>query len=107
MSAVDLCLCREPLAVCPHLGVFALGPGTDEEKLAKKRAFYAVRIPELRAALLELDALATRAEMKRAIELARMGTDFASKLKPGADYLGALAFVAAAIAKVAALAGLD
>lgn len=106
MSA-DLCVCGQPLATCEHLGQWAIGPGTDEEKLAKKRAFYAVRIPELRAALVELDALATRADIKRAAEIAKLGTDYAAKLAPGSEFVAALAFVAAAIAKVILLAGLD
>jgi hypothetical protein len=99
MSSNDDCVCGEPLATCPHLGQFPT--------FEAKYAFYAARVPELRAALLELDTLATRADVKRAVEIARIGAEQASKLPTGAEIASALAFILAALAKAASLAGLD
>lgn len=108
MSPAPLCTCGLPLATCPHLGVFDSSEygATHEERLHAKRAFYVARVPALRAALDELSALATRADAKRAIELARIGAEHVAVLPIGADASAALAFVLAALAKAALLAGL-
>lgn len=94
----DLCTCGEPFETCPHLGIFP--------SYEAKVAHFRVDVPELRAALAELDTLSTRADVKRAIALARIGAEQAARLPAGSDVAAILAFVIAALAKAASLAGL-
>lgn len=92
MSA--LCSCGEPVATCPHLGVFA---SLDE----KQRYFRVVHGLDV-----ELDALATRTDAAQAIALAQRAAEEASRLPVGPEVASALAAVITALAKAAALAGL-
>lgn len=91
--SVTLCTCGEPIATCPHLGVFA----TIEEKHAYFRA-----IADTAA---DLDALDTRADAALAIAVAQKAAEEAAKLPLGPEVAAALAVVLGALAKAAAAAG--
>lgn len=91
-----LCVCGEPLATCPHLGVFS--------SLEAKVAFYATDLPELHAELAELETLAVRADAKRAVLIAQKAAAMAQQVAP--EHIpGVLALITAALAKIATLLG--
>lgn len=92
-----LCVCGEPLATCPHLGVFS--------SLEAKAAFYATDLPELHAELAELETLAVRADAKRAALIAQKAAAMAQQVAPE-QVGGVLALITAALAKAVELLGL-
>lgn len=101
---MDTCSCGQPIADCPHLGVFDSPEhgATREERLAAKRAWFM----DLDAAMAEIDAFGTRAEAKRAVEIAKLAAERAQMLPVGSDLSQTIAVVVAALAKAALLLGL-
>ena len=93
MSAT-LCTCGEPVATCPHLGVFA----SIEEKHAYFRA--------VGDAAADLDALSTRTDAKLAIAVAQKAAEEAAKLPLPAEVAAAVVVILDALARAARLAGL-
>lgn len=92
MSA--LCSCGEPVATCPHVGLF----GSLEEKHAYFRRLDAVHD--------ELDVLAARTDAALAIAVAQRAAEEASRLPVPAEVAAALVTVLSALGKAAALVGL-
>lgn len=90
-----LCVCGEPIATCPHLGVFA--------SIDEKHAYFR-KLADVDAELSIADA---RIDAALAISVARKAAEEAAKLPLPGEVAAALAVVIGALAKAAALAGLD
>lgn len=98
MSDVELCICGQPIADCPHLTGF----GSYKEKAL----FYRAK-PERIAAVAKIDALGTRAGVKQALLIAQAAQVEAARLPVGEALKDALAIIGIALAKAALLAEMD
>jgi len=92
--SATLCTCGEPVATCPHLGVFA--------SLDEKHAYF--RAVHDTAA--ELDALDKRTDAALAIAVAQKAAEEASQLPLPAEVAAAVVVILDALARAARLAGL-
>ena len=93
MSA-PLCTCGQPVASCPHLGIFA----SIDEKHAYFKTLAEVRI--------DLDSFAARTDAALALAVAQRAAGEAAKLPLPGEVAEALGVVISALAKAGALMGL-
>ena len=89
-----LCPCGQPVATCPHLGVFA--------SLDEKHAYFTA-IDDTAA---DLDALSARTDAALAIAVAQRAAEEAARLPLGPEVAAAVAAVLKSLAIAARLAGL-